>query len=277
MARRDSRNHTKYWCTARLPGMSLLHADFTTHDFAPHAHGAFVIALTEAGGAQVANERTVDRVDPSILFVSNPEERQSARMSGSARWTYRSFYITPSAMTAIAHRLGSANIPYFTRSMFEDAWLISRFGYLHRLLEKECDSLDADEALIDAFGTLVSRYRSGKSRLERVPRDRMLAGRIIELMQARYKENLKLDELANTAGLTSFQLIGLFKRTVGLTPHAYLTHIRLNAACRHLKRGDTLVETTLATGFYDQSALTKHFKRSYGITPLQFAEATRSR
>jgi AraC-like DNA-binding protein len=29
----------------------------------------------------------------------------------------------------------------------------------------------------------------------------------------------------------------------------------------------------LAAGFCDQSALTKHFKRWYGITPLQFAQA----
>jgi AraC-like DNA-binding protein len=276
MARRDSKNRTKYWCNTRLPGMSLLHADFTTHDYAPHAHDAFVIALTESGGAEITNERTVDRVDPSILFVSNPEERQSASMADSTRWTYRSFYLIPSAMVAIAHRLGIADIPYFAQSMFKDARLISRFAYLHRLLESEHDPLAADEALIDTLGTLVSHYRSDGPRPERAPRDRALARQIIDLMQARYEENLELDELASAADLTSFQLIGLFKRTVGLTPHAYLTHIRLNAARQHLKCGDTPAEAALATGFYDQSALTKHFKRSYGITPLQFAEATRS-
>jgi AraC-like DNA-binding protein len=276
MARRDPKNRAKYWCNTRFPGMSLLHADFTTHDYAPHAHDAFVIALTESGGAEITNDRTVDRIDPSILFVSNPEERQSARMAGSTRWTYRSFYLTPSAMAVIAHRLGIADIPYFAQSMLKDARLISRFGYLHHLLESEHDPLDADEALIDAFGTLVSHYRSDGPRPERAPRDRVLVRRIIDLMQARYEENLELDELASAADLTSFQLIGLFKRTVGLAPHAYLTHIRLNAACQHLKRGDTPADTALATGFYDQSALTKHFKRSYGITPVQFAEAARS-
>lgn len=276
MARRDNRNRTKYWCNARLPGMSLLHADFTTHDYAPHAHDAFVIALTEVGGAEITNERVIERVDASILFVSNPEERQSARMGGSTRWTYRSFYVTPSAVASIAQRLGIADIPHFQLSMFKDAWLISRFGYLHRLLETEHDPLDADEALIGAFGNLASRYRGDGPRPERAPRDQALVRRVIALMHACYEQHLELDELATVAGLTSFQLIGLFKRTVGLTPHAYLTHIRLNAACHRLKRGDTLLEAALATGFYDQSALTRHFKRSYGITPLQYAGATRS-
>jgi AraC-like DNA-binding protein len=276
MARRDRGNRTKYWCSTHVPGMSLLHADFTTHDYAPHTHEAFVIAITECGGAEIASGRSIERVCPSILFVSNPEERQSARMGGSRRWLYRSFYVTRPATTFIADRLGIKDAPYFTRSMFEDVDLIGRFGHLHRVLEAENDALGADEAVTDAFGALFSRYGHDGSRPERAPGDRAHADRIIELMNARYEENLGLDELASVAGLTSFQLIGLFKRTVGLTPHAYLIHIRLNAACRHLKREYTLAESALAAGFCDQSALTRHFRRCYGITPRQFAEAARA-
>jgi AraC-like DNA-binding protein len=256
--------------------MSLLRADFTTHDYAPHTHEAFVVAITESGGAEIANGRIAGRLCPSILFISNPEERQSARMGESKRWLYRSLYATRPATAFIAHRLGVDDVPYFTQSMVEDADLIGRFGHLHRVLEAENDALRADEAIIEAFGALFSRYGNDGTRPERAPHDRALAGRIIELMNARYEENLGLNELASVAGLTSFQLIGLFKRTVGLTPHAYLIHIRLNAACRQLKRGCTLAESALAAGFCDQSALTRHFKRCYGITPLQFAEAARA-
>jgi transcriptional regulator GlxA family with amidase domain len=97
--------------------------------------------------------------------------------------------------------------------------------------------LRAEELAIDAFAKLFHRHGSGGGRPERAPQSRAIAGRIIELMRARHAENLGLEELANVAGLTKFQLIGLFKRTIGLTPHAYLIHIRLNAACRLLKRG----------------------------------------
>ena len=92
-------------------------------------------------------------------------------------------------------------------------------------------------------------------------------------MRAEYASNLRLEDLAADVDLTTFQLIGLFKRTVGLTPHAYLTQIRLNMACRHLRRAPVLADVATAVGFYDQSALNKHFKRCYGITPRQFARA----
>ena len=92
-------------------------------------------------------------------------------------------------------------------------------------------------------------------------------------MEAEYASDLHLEELAAGVGLTTFQLIGLFKRTVGLTPHAYLTQVRLGMACRHLRRAAAPAEVATAVGFYDQSALNKHFKRYYGITPLQFSRA----
>jgi AraC-like DNA-binding protein len=276
MARQDTGNRTIYWQSKNIPGMSLLRADFTSHQFGPHTHDAFVIAVTEAGGAEISSRGTIEKVGPSTLFVSNPEERQSARMDEGERWLYRAFYLTRSAIDAVGHRLGTEAAPYFMQNMLRDGDLIDRFGRLHRALETARDDLRVDELAVGAFSMLFRRYGSGGSRPERAPQSRAIVSRVIELMQTRYSESLSLEELARVADLTRFQLIGLFKRTVGLTPHAYLIHIRLNAACRLLKRGFPLAESALAAGFCDQSALTKHFKRCYGITPLQFAGAARA-
>ena len=126
------------------------------------------------------------------------------------------------------------------------------------------------QAIVEAGGDPAGMYLTnavkhfkweprGKRRIhERPNREEILACR------------MWLDE---EVGLTTFQLIGLFKRTVGLTPHAYLTQVRLGMACRQLRRSPVLAEVATAVGFYDQSALNKHFKRCYGITPLQFARA----
>lgn len=276
MARRDTGNRTTYWQSKRIAGMSLLRADFAAQQFSPHTHDAFVIAVTEAGGAEISSRRITEKVGRATLFVSNPEESQSARMDEGERWRYRAFYLTRPAIDAVGRSLGIKAAPYFMRNMLRDADLIEKFGRLHQVLETNGDDLCADELAVDAFSQLFHRYGSGGGQPEPAPACRAIAGRIIDLMHARYSENLGLDELAGVAGLTRFQLIGLFKRSVGLTPHAYLIHIRLNAACRLLKRGVTLAESALAAGFCDQSALTRHFKRCYGITPRQFAAAARA-
>jgi len=98
MARRDTGSHTKYWQSKSIPGMSLLRADLTAHQFGPHTHDAFVIAVTEAGGAEISSRGITEKVGPSTLFVSNPEECQSARMDEGERWLYRAFYLTRPAI-----------------------------------------------------------------------------------------------------------------------------------------------------------------------------------
>jgi len=273
VARIDPRNITQYWWDRHTSGLSLMRADFTTHEYPPHTHEAFVVAVTETGGSVIKSRGQVEQAHASTLFVFNPGEPHSGWMGGSHRWQYRSLYLARSAIEEVAHGLGIERLPYFTRNRFGDADLINGFLALHRALEDGRDVFRERQLLIDTFGRLFRRHGSGGGRIEPAPRDRILLERTMALMQARYDEELRLQDLAGAVGLTNFQLIGLFKRTTGLTPHSYLTQLRLNAACRRLRQGSPIAEAASLAGFYDQSALTKHFKRCYGITPRQFASA----
>ena len=276
MARSDRRNVAKYWWDRHVPGLSLLRADFTTHDYPSHTHDAFVIATTDFGGACFRSRKTVEPMSPATLFVSNPEEPQAAWMGDSKRWRYRSLYLTQPAIDAVATGIGINSVPYFTRNSLADPALIRRFHQLHQTLEDAGDSLFEQESFLGAFAELFRRHGCGNNRIEPAPRDRVLVRKLVAVMSDRCAGNLQLADLAAIAGLSSFQLIGLFKRTVGLPPHAYLINIRLNRACGLLRQGTPLAQAALDSGFCDQSALTKHFKRWYGITPLQFAGAARS-
>ena len=273
MTRMDPRNVTRFWRDRRTPGMSLMCADFTTQEFPPHVHEAFVVAVTEAGGAEIKSRGVVGQADPAKLFVFNPGEPHAGRMGWSRHWRYRSLYLERSAIEAVAHALGVAEVPYFIRNDFDDGDLIEAFLSLHRAIQDGADPLLEQELLADTFGRLFERHGSGGRRVPLAPRDRHLLKTVADLMHARHAEPLGLDELGQAVGLTRFQLIGLFKRTIGLTPHAYLTQVRLNMACRLLKRGTGIADAAVAAGFYDQSALTKYFRRCYAITPRQFAEA----
>jgi AraC-like DNA-binding protein len=273
MPRVDPNNSTQYWWDRHLSGLSLMHADFTTHDYPQHTHDALVIAVTEQGGSVVKSRGALQDATPSTLFVFNPEEPHGGWMGRSERWRYRSLYLTRQALDRVAGELGIDAVPYFTRNTFADRDLIDAFLAMHLALEEGRDVFAERELLVGAFGTLFRRHGSGRSQIEAAPRDRVLLSRAIERMRAEFGTDLRLEDLAAGVGLTTFQLIGLFKRTVGLTPHAYLTQVRLGMACRQLRRSPVLAEVATAVGFYDQSALNNHFKRCYGITPLQFARA----
>ena len=277
MARVDPRNTTQYWWDRHTSGLSLMRADFTTHEYPPHTHQAFVVAVTEQGGSVIKSRGRVEEAHRSALFVFNPAEPHAGWMGWSRLWRYRSLYLTQSAIDTVAAELGIESVPYFTQNLFRDADLIEDFLALHRALEDNRDAFHERELLVGTFGRLFQRYGSGGGRIEAAPRDQALLRSAIEHMRDRHADDLRLQDIAEPVGLTAFQLIGLFRRATGITPHAYLTQIRLGAACRGLRRGLPIADVAAGAGFYDQSALTRHFKRCYGITPRQFAKAALAR
>ena len=273
MGRVDTRNHAQYWMPPWVPGLSLLRADFTTHEYAPHAHEAFVVAVTEAGGAEIRSRGRVEQATARSLFVSNPAEPQSSCLGTNQYWRYRAFYLTRSTIDALARGLGLKEVPRFARNMLTDPDLIDDLAALHRALETDRDAPQGQERLLDVMGRLFQRHGSGGGRIAEPPRDAGPLHRSLAEIHSRHVEGVSLGELGHAVGLTPFQLIALFRRTTGLTPHTYLTRVRLNAACRMLTRGSSIAEAAVGSGFYDQSALTRHFKSCYGITPRQFVQA----
>lgn len=83
-------------------------------------------------------------------------------------------------------------------------------------------------------------------------------------------EPLNLDSLAAVAGCTRFQFARRFRTAVGISPHRYVVRRRLECARAmiHARQG-SLAEISAATGFSDQSHMTKWIKRVYGATPAQ--------
>ncbi|MDP9901801.1 AraC family transcriptional regulator [Variovorax ginsengisoli] len=274
MARLDPRNSSRYWHAPDLPGMDLLQADFTTHDYAPHVHDSLVVAVTEFGGSEFKSRGRTEVAHPRALLVFNPSEPHSGRMAGSARWRYRSFYLAEPAIQDILKAVGIDRPGYFTSNVVSDQDLVTRFMALHHALEGGAqDASFHRESLVLTFGDLLHRHGQAAKRIPQAPRDATALAPALELVRDGYADNLTLEQLGAAAGLTPFQLIVAFKRTLGLTPHAYLTQWRLRRALRHLREGQCVAEAALASGFYDQSALNKHFKRTFGMTPLQYVRA----
>lgn len=87
------------------------------------------------------------------------------------------------------------------------------------------------------------------------------------------KPNLAL--IGRTACLSVPQLVRQFKVAFGITPHQYLTQIRLSHAAELLNGSRTPVnEIALACGFEDNSAFSRAFKSKYAVQPTRFKQAS---
>lgn len=272
--RNPPRNVARYWRHAGLNGLHLLHAELTDQEFPPHVHEALVVVVTEEGGASVRCGGRDETAQPATVLVCNPGEPHSGSMGGSRLWRYRGFYFEARALARIRDILAISNQPCFPRGALADAGLSRTLLALHRSTDcATADPFQVQEMMARAMGLLYARH--GDIRADAVPsgRNRLLLCRALAILRRRFGEPLQLSDVAVALDLSPFQLIDLFKRELGLTPYALLTQIRLNAACSLMKRGRSLAECAIAAGFYDQAALTKHFRARFAVTPAQFALA----
>ena len=78
------------------------------------------------------------------------------------------------------------------------------------------------------------------------------------------------------SGLDRFALARHFRLAFGTSPHRFQVGRRLMRAQAMIAEGAALSETAVATGFADQSHLTRHFAARFGVTPGRWASLSRS-
>ncbi len=95
-----------------------------------------------------------------------------------------------------------------------------------------------------------------------------------DLADGRYFEPLAVEDLAQAAGLSRAHFSREFRRTFGVSPHAYLLTRRLERAATLLRTTDNPVaEISLAVGLLGLGSFTSSFKRTYGMTPTAYRAA----
>lgn len=96
-------------------------------------------------------------------------------------------------------------------------------------------------------------------------------GAIVHHIRENLARRITVDELANIARLSVFQLSRAFRRDYETTPYRLVLEIRIRHATYMLGAGASIAETALRAGFADQSHFTRHFKRKTGVTPSKYA------
>ncbi|GAB58000.1 helix-turn-helix domain-containing protein [Rheinheimera nanhaiensis] len=100
--------------------------------------------------------------------------------------------------------------------------------------------------------------------------------RVQECMRARLSEDISLDELAAEAQLSPFHFLRMFKQSVGVSPRAYLTQLRMERACELLEQTDlSIIDIAGEVGYSSSQVLARVFKKYKQISPTDYRQAVR--
>jgi AraC-like DNA-binding protein len=96
----------------------------------------------------------------------------------------------------------------------------------------------------------------------------------IHHIQTHYDESLRLAVLATLSGLSSYQLDRRIRKIFHLTTGQFIHKVRMDAAVRRLQETeDSVARIALDCGYADQSAFTRKFRQTVGLSPTQFRRA----
>jgi AraC family transcriptional regulator len=123
-----------------------------------------------------------------------------------------------------------------------------------RLLQKHCDS-----------GACAPTESSAHSL------DHIRLRRVLEYIDASFKNDVTLEDLAGIAGYSVFHFARKFTSAMGIPPHRYISRMRLEHAMMELAAGKLpLAEIALNAHFSSQASFTRAFHRAIGMTPKEY-------
>jgi transcriptional regulator GlxA family with amidase domain len=95
----------------------------------------------------------------------------------------------------------------------------------------------------------------------------------LDFIRSNYQQPLRLAQIARAACLSTHHFLRLFKSVYDMTPHQYLTQVRLERAHELLVTTDrSITEICFDVGFESPTSFSTLFRRNFGESPLQFRQ-----
>jgi AraC-like DNA-binding protein len=252
--------------------VDLLRAAYVTHRFAPHAHDELAVGVVESGHVRTRIGQETCVVAEQQIVVLNPGDVHTGEAVDRDGYRYRMLYVDLRAACGV---IGQRSM-HFAHQRIDDPLLALKLARAHATLETGTDPLASETLFADALGALAGYASEG-----RLPVADDAEGDVVRVvrdyLESEYARVVTLAELASLTGLSPFYVSRRFREAVGLPPYAYLALVRVRRARAMIDRGQPISAVTHATGFSDQSHLTKQFKRVVGVPPGQYAREVAGR
>ncbi|MDR7306122.1 AraC family transcriptional regulator [Rhodoferax saidenbachensis] len=239
------------------------------HGYDLHRHDTYAIGST-LSGVQSFQYRGEERHSlPGGTMVLHPDEPHDGQAGTADGFRYRMVYVEPALIQQI---LGGKPLPFVKNGISSDPRLYAATRTLLQGMDGPMDSLEEQDAMFDLAHALnaVSGTTDNHQTF-----DYQAAEKAREFMHAGLDQAITLDALAEQSGRDRWSLSRDFRLLFGTSPYRYLTMRRLDLVRALLLQGQSLVGAALNAGFTDQSHMTRHFSKTYGLSPSRWLKLQR--
>jgi AraC-like DNA-binding protein len=269
------KNESHIWQIRGLPTVEFFKATYTDFSYMPHFHEEYAIGVVENGLHGFRYRGVNYKVPPQNIITCQPGEIHTGHSESDELWQWRMLYIQPTLIQEILTESGQTkqSFPFLKATVIEHPLAVQHLATLHQQAEHREPTLTIEIQLRQLLKIIVAHYSDTLFSENRVHQEKQALQRVKSYIQVHYAEDIQLSDLAECANFSKTYLIRAFRQQEGISPYAYLVQVRLKRAQIYLRQGYSILDTALATGFFDQSHFTRYFKATFGVTPRQYQTA----
>lgn len=204
-------------------------------------------------------------IPPGLVHSGSPFQKNSS--------TYKMIYIDSKLMESVSGQIREkdSGAPEFSKIVMQGAELVQPFQSLYKAILSSPHNMEIESCLYDFVGLVMSKYEASGYSHNPIPQDHSRMTKAAEILASSLYSKLSLGQVAGQMGLSQYHFLRTFKQSYGLSPHAFRTQKRIEAAKNLILEGLPLSQVAYETGFSDQSHLTHRFKDYTGVTPMHYS------
>ncbi|NML31168.1 helix-turn-helix transcriptional regulator [Paraburkholderia antibiotica] len=257
-----------------IPGLTLSTARFAEFRFEPHYHLDCHIALVASGVQRQSFRGESLLLTRGAIQLMPQGEVHDGIAGANESYTLQTFRLSPALLDGFGEEItGKHYFPSQAAVVLQDSRLADELLKVHVTLQRgTTDRMLNETYVLELLESLFARLKQ--------PTPLTITGNLSseqlhvvrDFVEAHISDKIVLEDLSLLIGLDRFRFLKLFKRTVGMTPHAWLLRLRLEKAIAliNASRNMSITEVAHAVGFFDQSHFTRTFRQAYGVTPARF-------
>jgi AraC-like DNA-binding protein len=250
-------------------GFERIEAFFAGYAYEPHRHTCYAIGFTLRGVQSFRYRGASKHSLPGQIFVLHPDEIHDGHAGTTIGFRYKVAYVEPGA---IQDALSEARcpLPFVREAVSSDGRLAAAIIPALENLDQALEELHRDQIILDLAEALAAADPS-IARRQLSARHWTAVRKVRDYLDANIENAVTSAELEALTGLSRYALARHFRACLGTSPYHYLVMRRLDGVRSLIRDGVQLAEAAVSCGFADQSHMTRHFKKLYGMSPGRWA------
>ncbi len=241
------------------------------HAYGPAIRDHFLIHFVISGKGTFYFEDKVYSIGPNQGFVIFPNDVTFYEADREDPWHYVWIGFNGAKAAGYLQQIGLSNDNPIIHTQHGD-YLVECF---QEILASPVQSRGRDLKILGLFYQMLAKLIEENPQNDIFDYREEYIRKAINFMEMNYSNKIRVADIAENVNLNPNYFSEFFSKKLKLSPHSFLTELRMNRACEIMRQNATIsIEgIALSVGYPDASTFSKAFKKNKGVSPSDYRKA----